>query len=61
MKNLVVDDDPTNLLMLQEFLGAEGHAFVTAQDGLEALTLLHQTSYDVVMTDWMMPRCDGLS
>lgn len=34
---------------------------VTASDGEQALMLLEQNPPDLVITDWMMPRKDGLT
>lgn len=62
---LVVDDEPQVLALLNELLDFEGYEVETANDGLEALLCLRQKEeprpVDVVVTDVMMPRMDGLT
>ncbi len=58
---LVVDDDD----LLRELIAAElakgGHHITSAEDGQDALTLLEQHEVDVVVTDLVMPRIDGVA
>lgn len=61
MKILLVDDDPTLLEQLQSALQGQNHAVVTARDGNEALDALHESGYDIIVLDVMMPELDGLS
>ncbi len=44
-----------------EFIKHLGHPYETASDGLEALKKLEKKDFDVVITDLIMPRLDGLS
>ena len=57
---LLVDDDPTILNLLAEFVSRLGHQYRTAGDGLEAMSLLEQSSATIVITDLLMPRMDGM-
>lgn len=58
---LVAEDDADLLLMLKRMLAPLGHV-VTAADGAEALeTLESDPHFDLVVTDLMMPRMDGLT
>ena len=57
---LVVDDDPRLLHIVAMYLGMEGFAVETADDGDTALELLSRRSFDLVLLDVMMPRCNGL-
>ena len=57
---LLVDDDPTILNLLAEFVSRLGHQYRTAGDGLEAMSLLEQSSSTIVITDLLMPRMDGM-
>jgi two-component system cell cycle response regulator len=57
---LLVDDDPTILNLLAEFLSRLGHQYRTVGDGLEAMSLLEQSSATIVITDLMIPRMDGM-
>jgi adenylate cyclase len=56
---LVVDDDPVTRLMLSGSLERQGHHVRTAEDGSQALDLVRDVSYDVVLLDVMMPKVDG--
>ena len=57
---LVVDDEPTILELLVELLRDEGYTTLPAQDGVAAQEVLGRTVPDLVITDAMMPRLDGL-
>ncbi|RME29104.1 MAG: response regulator, partial [Candidatus Zixiibacteriota bacterium] len=58
---LVVDDDPYLLDLLVETLDTIGYQCTPAKDGLEALDLLNNGTYDIVVTDIKMPGMDGIS
>ena len=59
-KVLVVDDDQFTLRSIAKVLGGESYQVVTAPSGSEALDLLRQGSFDLVLTDLKMPEVDGL-
>jgi CheY-like chemotaxis protein len=59
MKILSVDDKAENLYMLEALLRGHGHEVDSASDGLEALRLAERGSYDVIVSDILMPRMDG--
>lgn len=56
---LVVDDEPRNLDMLQEFLSLHGFWVDTADDGEAALARVAQHPPDLILLDVVMPRMDG--
>ena len=58
---LVVEDEPhiRDLVMLH--LGIEGLACTPATDGREALALLGEQAFDIVVLDLMIPTIDGLA
>lgn len=60
MKILIVEDDPVSKRLLQSRLEKWGHQVLTASNGFEALARLENESCPIVITDWMMPRMDGL-
>ncbi|AZG12106.1 MULTISPECIES: chemotaxis response regulator CheY [Cupriavidus] len=61
-KFLVVDDFATMRRIVRNLLKDIGHANVEeAEDGVDALEKLEAGSFDVVLTDWNMPRMDGLT
>ncbi len=45
---------------LEQSLARLGHRVYPARDGVEAWTLFERERPQVVITDWMMPRLDGL-
>jgi len=56
---LIVDDNPTNVKVLQTRLAAEGYEVITASDGEEALAAAKQHTPDLILLDVMMPKLDG--
>jgi len=58
---LIVDDNPTNLEVLQVRLKAQGYELVTAVDGMDALAKVREFEPDLVLLDVMMPKLDGIS
>lgn len=57
---LVVDDDPRNRRLLEEYLTAVGYAVRTAGDGRSALEAARLHPPDVVFLDVMMPDMSGI-
>ena len=57
---LVVDDEQAITSFLARYLGARGHAVLTAQNGTEALGAARQGEFDVVICDLRMPGMDGV-
>ncbi len=56
---LLVDDEPGIRTAVQAYLKDEGFDVTTAIDGEDGLQKAIQMMPDVVITDVMMPRCDG--
>ncbi len=56
---LVVDDQPSNVLLLQRQLQKLGHRVACACNGAEALKLVEEQRFDVVVCDCAMPVMDG--
>jgi DNA-binding response OmpR family regulator len=57
---LVVEDDPPVRRLLAEVLTRAGYAVRTADDGLAALAAVEVEPPDLVLTDLVMPRLDGV-
>lgn len=57
---LVVDDSDMNLLVIKMIFKKHGISFDTATSAAEALQLLKQNKYDMVLTDIQMPEVDGI-
>lgn len=57
---LVVEDEPTVLLVLSEVLQDEGHEVITADNGFEGLDWLDRSPLpDVMLLDLFMPGIGG--
>lgn len=56
---LVVDDNRLNRMKLSRSLEQQGHQVVLAENGQEALDILANQSFDVVLLDIIMPEMDG--
>jgi adenylate cyclase len=56
---LIADDNRVNRLMLARGLEQEGHTVAFAEHGVEALDLLRQQSFDLLLLDVLMPELDG--
>jgi len=56
---LVVDDEEKMRHLLSIMLGRRGYLVDQAGDGVEALDMLRNAHYDMVITDVKMPRMDG--
>lgn len=56
---LIVDDDSAMLRLLRALLESD-HEVTEANDGQEAMDRIHRETFDLVITDVIMPRRDGL-
>jgi two-component system cell cycle response regulator len=56
---LVVDDNRLNRMKLGHSLQQEGHTSAMAEDGRQALAMLAEQPFDVVLLDLIMPDLDG--
>lgn len=59
LKVMVIDDSRTIRKSAETMLGREGCEVMTADDGFEALALIHRHQPDLIFVDIMMPRLDG--
>jgi PAS domain S-box-containing protein len=59
LRLLVVDDDPGISRSLEEMLEVDGCVVETAEDGEVALAKLAEASFDLVLSDVVMPKMDG--
>ena len=57
---LLVDDNANGLAARRTVLEELGHRIVTANNGGEALEQFAAHKFDLVITDYKMPRMDGL-
>jgi adenylate cyclase len=56
---LVVDDDALNRLQLLQGLKQQGYSTAQAEDGEQALAVLSEQNFDLVILDILMPNVDG--
>jgi class 3 adenylate cyclase len=56
---LIVDDNATNVKVLQVRLASEGYEVITAGDGEEGLAAARRQLPDLILLDVMMPKLDG--
>lgn len=56
---LIVDDTPTNLEMLFDFLGDSGFTVLVAEDGESAIARAEYAPPDLILLDILMPEMDG--
>jgi CheY-like chemotaxis protein len=57
---LLVDDSRDGRLVRRSLLEEQGHHVETAHNGEEGLKLFHERHFDLVVTDYRMPRMTGI-
>ena len=61
LKNiLLVDDEEPIRKMIRAVLGEDSYSFIEASNGAKALEILETQSFDLIITDVIMPDCDGI-
>ena len=60
-KIIAVDDQADIVRLVQINLQRKGHQVLTAQDGEEALNKIREELPDLVISDVMMPKLDGIA
>ena len=58
---LVVDDEEKIRGLIRKYAEFEGHRVTEAADGMEAVRLCRENTYDIIILDIMMPELDGFS
>ncbi len=59
-KILIVDDEKIALNNLEHVMKKEGYSVTATQSGQNALKLLYEQHFDVVLTDLKMEKVDGI-
>jgi len=57
---LIVEDGQTQREQLREFLRSEGHAVSEAENGEQALRIVFNGHFDLILLDYKMPGMDGV-
>lgn len=60
MDILIAEDEFVSRNLLQKMIQTIGYQAVVAENGLEAWELFQKNSVKMLITDWMMPKMDGL-
>ncbi len=60
-KILVADDEQKIREVIREYAEFEGHEVFEAVDGMQAVEMVRNDDYDIVILDVMMPKLDGFS
>lgn len=58
---LVAEDEKDMQDIIVEYMKGGGHSCITADDGIDAVTILKNTPVDLAILDIMMPHLDGFS
>lgn len=59
-KVLLIDDEPDILEIVGQLLNRSGFEVTTASNGEEALKKLESSTYDIAVSDYFMPKMDGV-
>lgn len=57
---LIVDDSRIVRRVIRRIIEGLGFAIAEAEDGQEALNIVRDKSFDLILLDWNMPVMDGL-
>jgi signal transduction histidine kinase/CheY-like chemotaxis protein len=59
-KVLIVDDNLSNIQLLQDYLKRKGYQILTAEDGYQAIQVTRALQPDLILMDIQMPHMDGI-
>ena len=59
-KVLIVDDERFMRTLMEKIMRSMGHSFETAEDGVDACEKLKNQKFDLVISDMMMPKMNGM-
>lgn len=59
LKILLAEDDKDLNMIVKSYLMDSGHEVVNVFNGVEALARFEEESFDLILSDIMMPSCDG--
>lgn len=59
-KVLLVDDSFSERMLIKAHLQSDGYQVVEAENGKEALEILEKESFNLVISDWLMPVVNGI-
>ena len=56
---LIVDDEPSIVIPIQFLMEQQGYSVIVAENGEDALDIIHKYKPDLVLLDIMLPGIDG--
>lgn len=56
---LLVEDNYMNIILMKKLMRQHGHRVQTAENGFEALKILENNNFDLILLDLQMPVMDG--
>ncbi|MAK35130.1 MAG: hypothetical protein CMC15_03010 [Flavobacteriaceae bacterium] len=59
MRVLIVDDNPANIFIAEQYLDQWKIKYTSAESGLEALSILEEESFHLILLDLQMPKMSG--
>ncbi|MFH0733301.1 MAG: chemotaxis protein CheB [bacterium] len=60
MNILIVEDNPSSKALLRKIIRKDSYNVILCDNGNQAIEILKTNTFDVVLTDWMMPEMDGV-
>jgi len=60
LKILLAEDNLVSAVMLEKILVKDNHSVVIARNGVEAMDLLKESEFDLILMDIEMPLLDGM-
>jgi len=57
---LIVEDDPSARFATRKLLTKNGYKVTVAENGIDGFQLVKKNDYDIIITDWLMPKMDGI-
>ena len=60
LRILLVDDDRATLMLMKTLLEQAGHTVASADNGMDALSMVEKFMPQLIITDWVMPKMDGI-
>jgi response regulator RpfG family c-di-GMP phosphodiesterase len=60
MHIILVEDDPSTLALLEKNMIKWGYNVTTADNGLRAMEVVREKPFDIIVSDWLMPKMSGL-
>ena len=60
LKLFFIDDDKTICTLIEEYFSDEGYNIQCTSSAIEAINILKNNAFDIVVTDIRMPDIDGI-